>query len=114
MRSAVWSWCETLQRTIGNRLGQALAYDGIGQTMRALDRIPEAIDFHTTAARILRDLDQPWNLAQTLAHLAAAHADNDQPEPAHQHRAEALTLLDDFTDPRAAALRQRLQELTAG
>ncbi|GAA1129459.1 tetratricopeptide repeat protein [Streptomyces javensis] len=110
---AYWA-CETLQRSIGNRTGQALAYDGIGQTMRALGRLPEAIDFHTTAARILRDLDQPWNLAQTLAHLADAHADNDQPEQARQHRIEALTLLDGFTDPPAAALRQRLQELTTG
>ncbi|MEU0929526.1 ATP-binding protein [Streptomyces malaysiensis] len=110
---AYWA-CETLQRSIGNRTGQALAYDGIGQTMRALGRLPEAIDFHTTAARILRDLDQPWNLAQTLAHLADAHADNDQPEHARQHRIEALTLLDCFTDPPAAALRQRLQESATG
>ncbi|MFI8991106.1 ATP-binding protein [Streptomyces antimycoticus] len=106
--------CETLQRTIGNRLGQALAYDGIGQTMRALGRLSEAIDFHTTAARTLRTLDQPWDLAQTLAHLADAHTDNDRPEHARQHRAEALTLLNGFTDPPAAALRQRLQELTTG
>ncbi|MEU8727572.1 ATP-binding protein [Streptomyces antimycoticus] len=110
---AYWT-CETLQRTIGNRLGQALAYDGIGQTMHALGRLLEAIDFHTMAARILRDLDQPWNLAQTLAHLADAHTDNDQPEHAHQHRTEALTLLDGFSDPPAATLRQRLQELTTG
>ncbi|WJD99503.1 ATP-binding protein [Streptomyces antimycoticus] len=106
--------CEALQRSTGNRLGQALAYNGIGQTLCALGRLTEAIDFHTTAARILRDLDQSWHLAQTLAHLADAHTDNDQPEHARQHRAEALTLLDDFTDPPAAALRQRLQELTTG
>ncbi len=106
--------CEALQRSTGNRLGQALAYNGIGQTMRALDRLTEALDFHTTAARILRDLDQPWDLAKTLAHLADAQAGNDQPEHARQHRTEALTLLDDFTDPPAAALRQRLQELTTG
>ncbi|MEU0957204.1 tetratricopeptide repeat protein [Streptomyces niveus] len=109
-----YQMCERLQRSIGNRLGQALAYNGLGQTMRVLERPAEAIDFHTTAARILRDQPQPWDLAQTLAHLADAHADNDQPEYARQHRTEALTLLDGFTDPPAAALRQRLHELTTG
>ncbi|MEW9518829.1 tetratricopeptide repeat protein [Streptomyces tubercidicus] len=110
---AYWA-CESLQRSVGNGLGQALAYNGIGQTLRLLGRMTEAVDFHTTAARTLRSLDQPWNLAQGLAHLGDAHADNDQPEQAHQHRIEALTLLDSFTDPPAAALRQRLQELTTG
>lgn len=105
--------CETLQRSIGNRTGQAHAYDGIGQTMRALGRLQEAIDFHTMAARILRDPPQPWDLAQTLAHLADALADNDQPDQASNHRAEALTLLAPFSDPQATALRQRLQQLIA-
>lgn len=105
--------CETLQRSIGNRTGQAHAYDGIGQTMRALGRLQEAIDFHTMAARILRDPPQPWDLAQTLTHLADAHADNDQPEQARHHRTEALTLLAPFPDPQAAALRRRLQQLIA-
>jgi tetratricopeptide (TPR) repeat protein len=106
--------CETLQRSIGNRTGQAVAYNGIGQTLRALGRLTEAIDFHTMAARILREPLQPWDLAQTLAHLADAQADNDQPEQARHHRTEALTLLAPFPDPQATALRQRLQELTAG
>ncbi|MFD8379512.1 tetratricopeptide repeat protein [Streptomyces sp. NPDC059679] len=109
---AYWA-CETLQRFLGSRLGQAQAYDGIGHTMRALGRLQEAIDFHTMAAHILRDPPQPWDLAQTLAHLADAHADNDQPEQARHHRAEALTLLAPFPDPQATALRQRLQQLIA-
>ncbi|UTP34187.1 ATP-binding protein [Streptomyces rapamycinicus] len=106
--------CERLQRSIGNRTGQALAYDGIGQTLRALGRLTEAIDFHTTAARILRDQNQPWGLANALAHLADVCTADEQSEHACQHRAEALVLLDGFTDPPAAALRQRLQELTTG
>ncbi|WP_199896893.1 ATP-binding protein [Streptomyces niger] len=106
--------CETLQRSVGNRLGQALGYDGIGQTLHALGRMPEAIDFHITAARILRDLDQPWDLAQVLVHLADAHTDNGQPEQARQHCTEALTLIDGFTDPPATDLHRRLQELTTG
>ncbi|MEV8063160.1 ATP-binding protein [Streptomyces antimycoticus] len=107
---AYWA-CETLQRSVGNRTGQAMAYDGIGQTLRSLGRLPEAIDFHTLAVRILRDLAQPWDLAQALIHLADTHTDNDQPEQACQHRTEAVTLLGPFSDPYATTLRQRLQEL---
>ncbi|WP_078559675.1 tetratricopeptide repeat protein [Streptomyces sp. PRh5] len=108
---AYWA-CETLERSVGNGTGQALAYNGLGQTLRALGRLPEAIDFHTMAVRILRDPPQPWHLARALAHLADTHADNDQPEHARQHRTEALTLLNGFTDPPATTLRRRLQELT--
>ncbi|WP_244320562.1 hypothetical protein [Streptomyces melanosporofaciens] len=51
------------------------------------------------------DPPQPWD----LAHLADAHT-----EQARHQRTEALTLLTDFPDPHATALRQRLQELTTG
>ncbi|WP_324612848.1 tetratricopeptide repeat protein [Streptomyces specialis] len=110
---AYWA-CETLQRTLGNRTAQALAHDGIGQTLRALGRLEEAIDFHRTAARILRAPLTPWNLAQCLTHLADAHTDNHQPDQARQCRTEALTLLAEFTDLQATALREHLQALTQG
>ncbi|WP_189218919.1 MULTISPECIES: ATP-binding protein [Streptomyces] len=107
---AYWA-CETLQRSIGDRLGQAKAYNGIGRTQRALGHLPEAIDFHTMAARILRDPPQPWELAQTLAHLSDAQTDHGRPGHARQHRTEALALLTGFPDPRATALRRRLEGL---
>ncbi|WP_059007879.1 tetratricopeptide repeat protein [Streptomyces specialis] len=104
--------CITILRTVGNTRDQALAYDGIGQTMRALGRPDQAADFHRTAARLLRDHHHPWHLALTLTHLADAHTDNHQPDHAHQCRTEALTLLAEFTDPEATALRDHLQALT--
>ncbi|WP_159037144.1 tetratricopeptide repeat protein [Streptomyces specialis] len=102
----------TLQRTVGNTAGQALAYDSIGQAMRDLGRLDEALDFHRTAVRMLRDGAQPWHLAQTLAHLADTHNHNLQTDLAHQCRTEALTLLTQFTDPEATALRKHLKSLT--
>ncbi|MFD5028078.1 hypothetical protein [Streptomyces sp. NPDC058373] len=37
-------------------------------------------------------------------------ADDDRPEDARRHRAEAVALLADFPDPPSTALRHRLQE----
>lgn len=109
---AAYRVCAALQRSVGNRTGQARSYDGIGQTMRALGRLEEAINFHTIAVRTLREPPQPWELAKALVHLADAHADNDQPEQARQHRTAALALLAPFSDPQATALHQQLQQLT--
>jgi len=48
-----------------------------------------------------------------LDHLAAA-TDADDPAAARAHRTEALTRLTPFTDPRALALRTRIEEKLAG
>ncbi|MEU6108593.1 tetratricopeptide repeat protein [Streptomyces albidoflavus] len=106
--------CEVLERSIGNRVGQALAYDGIGRTLHALGRSSEAAEFHTVAARILRDPPHPWHLAETLAHLAEALTADGRSDEARPRRSEALELLAGFSDPQATALRRRLQEQAGG
>jgi tetratricopeptide (TPR) repeat protein len=97
----------TLHRRLGDRSREALAWRGTGQTYAAMDREDEAVAFHQQAIVAHRDLDDAWQLAVELDHLATCLQDM-APEAARTHRAEALTLLAPYTDPRAIALRTRV------
>ncbi|WP_445517320.1 ATP-binding protein [Streptomyces sp. NEAU-174] len=107
---AYWR-CVTIQRARHSRADEAVAYDGIGQTMHAFGRSAEAIDFYLLATRIHRQPQAPWHLAHVLDHLADAYHDTDQPERATTCRTEALELLADFDDPHSVRTRNRLRTL---
>ncbi|MEU7180151.1 MULTISPECIES: ATP-binding protein [Streptomyces] len=97
-----------LHRRLGDRSREALAWRGTGQAYAAMDRHGEAAAFHRQAAAVHRDLGDAWELAVELGHLAAAVHPQD-PEAARAHRTEALTHLTPYTDPRATAVRARLE-----
>lgn len=97
-----------LHRRLGDRSREALAWRGTGQTYAAMGRKGEAAAFHQQAAAVHRDLDDAWQLAVELDHLATCIQETD-PEAAHTHRAEALTYVTEYTDPRATALRTRIE-----
>ncbi|MFE7313881.1 ATP-binding protein [Streptomyces sp. NPDC057555] len=97
-----------LHRRLGDRGREALAWRGTGQTYAAMDRCGEAAALHRQAAAVHRDLGDAWELAVELDHLAAAVHPQD-PEAAHAHWAEALTHLAPYTDPRATAMRSRVE-----
>ena len=99
---------ENLQRSVGDPLRQAQAYDGTGLSLRALGRLPAAVEFHLAAALLARRSSSPWQLAVVLSHLADAFAQGGETGRADAARAEACSLLEPFTDPRAAALRERM------
>jgi tetratricopeptide (TPR) repeat protein len=98
-----------LHRRLGYRGREALAWQGAGQTYQRLGRSEEAAAFHRQAAAVHHALGDPWNEALALADLADALSAAD-PDQARRHRREALRLVADYRDPRAAGLRQRIGE----
>ncbi|MFI6704760.1 ATP-binding protein [Streptomyces sp. NPDC050509] len=103
----------TLQRRLGNRSREARAWHGAALTYRALDRGEEAARFHLLAATVHRELGDTWDEAQALDGLAVTLL-GDDPAGAVRHWARVLGLLGGYDDPRAAALRERVErELAA-
>ncbi|MFG1608586.1 ATP-binding protein [Actinoplanes sp. NPDC049265] len=88
-----------VQRQLGDRSREALAQDGAGHAYEDMGRVADAADFYRMAASAHRDLNDRWNLAQTLHHLGRTTGDTSAWQ-------QALELLTDFDDPRAAALRE--------
>jgi tetratricopeptide (TPR) repeat protein len=98
-----------LQRQLGDRAREALAWDGTGETYRELGRPQEAIDFHRRAIEAFQALRDDWHAARALDHLAAALVEINATEDAAHHRRRARDLLRDLDDPKANALRDRLE-----
>ncbi|MFD8965289.1 ATP-binding protein [Streptomyces sp. NPDC059568] len=96
-----------LHRRLGNRSREAMSWLGAGETYRALGRPEEAAHFHRRAAAAHHDLADAWNEALALEALAAALTDTD-PAAANRHRSQALRLIAPYEDPRATAVRERL------
>ncbi|MEV7870969.1 tetratricopeptide repeat protein [Streptomyces sp. NPDC088124] len=96
-----------LHRRLGNRSREAMSWLGAGRTYQTLGRPEEAAHFHRRAAATHRDLADAWHEALALKALAAA-LDATDPTVAQQHRTRALRLLAPYEDPRAAAVRGRL------
>ncbi|WP_262700069.1 MULTISPECIES: ATP-binding protein [Streptomyces] len=97
-----------LHRRLGDRSREALAWRGTGQTYGAMERYDEAAAFHRRAATVHDQLGDAWQHALELDHLAAA-VDAEDPQVARAHWAEALSRLVTYTDPRAVALRSRIE-----
>ncbi|WP_069463976.1 tetratricopeptide repeat protein, partial [Actinacidiphila rubida] len=101
-----------LHRRLGDRSREALAWRGAGRTYRETDRPEEAAAFHRRAAAVHRELNDTWELAVELCDLADALKVQDF-AGAQRLRAEALTHLGPYDDPRAASLRGRVERLLA-
>ncbi|MBA2806484.1 tetratricopeptide repeat protein [Streptomyces sp. KM273126] len=99
-----------LHRRLGDRSREALAWRGTGQTYTETGRLPEAAAFHRQAAAVHRDLGDTWQHALELDHLATTVHPKD-PQAAHTHWTEALTHLNPYSDPRAMAMRSRIEGL---
>ncbi|GAA0821550.1 ATP-binding protein [Streptosporangium amethystogenes subsp. fukuiense] len=98
----------TLHRRLGDRSREALAWHGAGETYRRLGRHEEAADFHRQAAAVHHELGDAWHEALALDGLAAALLHED-PEAAHRHWTKTLSLLSGYDDPRAVAVRDRIE-----
>ncbi|MDG4773901.1 tetratricopeptide repeat protein [Solwaraspora sp. WMMD792] len=99
-----------LQRRIGDRSREATAIDGAGEAYQDLGRPAEAVDFHRQAAGVHRRLGDSWQTAVALHNLATALAATSSKAEALPVRQEALTLLSQFEDDRAANLRRLIQQ----
>ncbi|MGH3626864.1 MAG: tetratricopeptide repeat protein, partial [Sciscionella sp.] len=62
--------CVNLSRALADRRREALALDGIGQTLHSQGRPDEAVGFHHAASTLLRERANPRETAEALAHLA--------------------------------------------
>jgi histidinol-phosphate/aromatic aminotransferase/cobyric acid decarboxylase-like protein len=77
-----------------------------------MERRAEAAAFHRRAVAVHRDLEDTWQLAVELDHLASAVHPED-PEAARAHWTEALACLTPYPDPRSASLRALITESLA-
>jgi tetratricopeptide (TPR) repeat protein len=100
-----------LQRRLGDRNREAIAVDLAGLANQGLDRTDEAARFHRRAASVHRDFRDWWHLACSLDHLADALGQPGESGPVVDHRREALTLLQQFDDPVATTIRERLSRV---
>ncbi|SIO85557.1 tetratricopeptide repeat protein [Nocardiopsis sp. JB363] len=98
----------TLHRSIDEHVREAESFEGVGEVYQALERPDEAVRFFRQAANGYRRHGARWNLAICLARLATVLESSDEHGSALEHRREALTSLDGFTDPRAERLREQI------
>ncbi|GIF26685.1 tetratricopeptide (TPR) repeat protein [Actinoplanes tereljensis] len=103
----------TVQRAIGDRSREAMAFDEAGEDLRVLGQAEDAIAFHRRAATVHRQLKDSWQLALTLDHLALDLVAIDRIEEAEEQWREAEVALATFQDARAAGIQERISALLA-
>ncbi|GAA4240584.1 tetratricopeptide repeat protein [Actinomadura meridiana] len=102
-----------LQRPLGDRVREALAWDGAGEARRDLSLLEESETCHRRAVDILRGFGgNRWPLALALDNLAVTLTARDRRAEAADAWSDALDELSVFTDPAAARLRARIQDAT--
>ncbi|MFI0483107.1 ATP-binding protein [Actinomadura sp. 9N215] len=99
-----------LQGPIGDRVREALAWDGAGEAARDLALLEESETCHRRAVDILRGHgDNRWPLALALDNLAVTLTARDRRDEALGSWSDALHELSDFTDPAATRIRHRIE-----
>ena len=96
-----------LYRSLGDKIHEAMALDGTGETYQETAQPEIAADFHRQAVAILHETENQWQLAVALDHLAAALEQTGDIAKAMAARREVARLIADYTDPQAARLRER-------
>jgi tetratricopeptide (TPR) repeat protein len=99
-----------IQRRLGDRSREAMAWDRAGEAYQSLERWTEAADFHRRAAAVQSDLNDEWQTAVSLVNLAMALSMLGAVEESAAHLREALARLAGFRDPKADRLRDRVME----
>lgn len=97
-----------LHRSIGEHVRESESFEGVGGVYRSLGRLDEAARFYRQAANGYRRNGARWNLALCLDRMAEVSSENRAGEAAHAFWREALEAVEDFPDPRATRLRERL------
>ncbi|GII90734.1 ATP-binding protein [Sinosporangium siamense] len=98
----------TLHRRLGDRSREALAWNGAGAVHQHEDRPEEAADFHRRAAATQHELGFHWHEAMALDGLAIALTGVDAAQ-SRRRWTDALELISYYDDPRAQAVRQRME-----
>jgi tetratricopeptide (TPR) repeat protein len=93
------------QRRIGDRNREAAAHDLTGEVYQDLGRLEDAVKFHRMAVVMYRESGDHWGLANALTNLMIALSTDGRAEEARTRASEAVTILDEFDDPRADRVR---------
>ncbi|WP_323747572.1 NB-ARC domain-containing protein [Catenulispora rubra] len=101
--------CVQLQRPLGDRRQEAIAYTGIGDLLAVQGQREQAIDFHRRAVELRRAGPDAFGLADALARLADILESDGQTGAAQAADTEAAGLLDRYADPRATSLRDLIR-----
>jgi tetratricopeptide (TPR) repeat protein len=99
----------SIQRRMGDSGREGDALDATGEAYQVLGRYEEATHFHRLAVALKRSQNDGWRLATVLVNLAASLESTGLSTEATVHYQEALSLIADYPDARAEALRDRIQ-----
>jgi tetratricopeptide (TPR) repeat protein len=99
----------SLERQIGDHSREATALDCAGEVLLATGNAQDAADFHRGAARMHGEVGDRWQEALAILHLADCEQVLGRVEASREEFATALTLLQPFSDIRAAELRAAVQ-----
>jgi hypothetical protein len=89
-----------IAREIGDRSLESQALNGLGETLRAIGRAPEAAARHAAALGLARETGDRHEEARSHDGLAAAFGD---PTAAREHHEQAMAIYTDLEVPEAAA-----------
>lgn len=103
-----------ISRRLGDRTSEANALDETGRAYRELNRPADALNFHQLASTMHRDLDDRWRLACALHNLGLTLDRLGDRETAVGHWREAVALIEDYRDLRAATLRSLIEAALGG
>lgn len=103
----------SLQRKLRDPGREAAALDCTGEVLLAGGNAEDASAFCREAARIHHQLDSDWPEGLALTHLADCEAALGHGDAARERAAEALGLIERFTDPRAVKISANLRRYLA-
>lgn len=96
----------------GQKIREAQSRDLQGTVQYEMGNLASAIESHRNAAEVFRSLAARWPLAVALRNLAIALNDSGDRTAALMVATEAGTLLAEFNDPAATAVRETLRRFT--
>ncbi|MBY8863896.1 tetratricopeptide repeat protein [Nocardia sp. CA2R105] len=105
---ATYQRSAVIHRQLGDRNREAETLDATGTAYMLLGQPEQAVRCHFEAIELYRSVDSTWGMAVALDHLARASTDLHTHADATRYWHEALTLISEFDDPGATALRDSI------
>lgn len=102
-----------LHQEIGDRNGEAAAWDSLGYAYHHLGRYEEALAGYAHALDLYREIRDGYLEADTLVHIGDSHAAAGDPDLAAAARRPALDILNGFDHPDAEDITDKLRQLEA-
>jgi tetratricopeptide (TPR) repeat protein len=99
---------QVLHRELGNRRGEAAAWDSLGYAEHQLGRLADAIDCYESALALVREVGDRFAEADYLIRLGDAHDAAGSPALARQAWERALDIFDSLRHDYAGKARHRL------